>query len=112
MNNRNFDDTGALLSELTTGPVLKFKATRTGQVFEADPQYTMTSNSDTGELTTDSRWRSALTNAGTDPINPLIRLADGCSKCKTKVVAFRQLGPEKKVFYSCPNTDCLYQWSN
>jgi len=112
MSDRNFDDTGSLLYEITTGPTLKFKANRTGQVVEAKPEYTLTDNEDAGELTTNSRWRNALANAGTDPVNPLIRLDDGCAKCKTKVVAFRQLGDEKKVFYSCPNLDCLHQWSN
>lgn len=112
MADKNFDDTGSLLYEVTSGPTLKLKANRTGQIIDAKSEYTLTDNEDAGELTTNSRWRNALANAGADPVNPLIRLEHGCEKCKTKVVAFRQLGSDKKVFYSCPNPDCGHQWSN
>ena len=110
MSDRYFDDTGSLISEVTTGPTLKLKSLRTGQMFEAKPEHTLTDNEDAGELTTNSRWRNSLANAGADPINPLIRLPDGCANCKTKIVAYRQFGENKKVFYICPT--CDNQWSN
>jgi DNA-directed RNA polymerase subunit M/transcription elongation factor TFIIS len=110
MSDKYFDNTGSLLTEVTTGDKLKFKSSRTGQIFEAKAEHTLTDNEDAGELTTNSRWRNSLANAGADPTNPLIRLPDGCSKCGTKVVAYRQFGDDKKVFYSCPT--CKNQWSN
>jgi DNA-directed RNA polymerase subunit M/transcription elongation factor TFIIS len=110
MSDKYFDNTGSLLSEVTTGSALKFKSVRTGQVFDAKPEHTLTDNEDNGELTTNSRWRNSLANAGADPVNPMIYIPEGCAKCKTKVVAFRQFGVNKKVFYICPT--CDNQWSN
>ena len=52
MADKYFDNTGSLLTEVTTGPTLKFKSARTGQVFDAKPEHTLTDNEDAGELTT------------------------------------------------------------
>lgn len=112
MADRYFDNTGSLLSEVTSGQTLKFKANRTGQMFDARPEHTLTDNQDSGELTTNSRWRNALANSGTDPVNPLTRLEKGCDKCGTKVAAYRQLGDSKKTFYNCTNHACQHQWTN
>jgi DNA-directed RNA polymerase subunit M/transcription elongation factor TFIIS len=110
MSEKHFDDAGSLLYEVTSGPVLQLKSLRTGQMFEAKAEHTLTDNEDAGELTTNSRWRNSLANAGADPVNPLMRLDDGCPKCHTKVVAYRQFGENKKVFYICQ--ECGNQWSN
>lgn len=112
MADKYFDDTGSMLFEVTSGPTLKFKANRTGRIFDSKPEHTLTDNEDAGELTTNSRWRNALANSGSDPVNPRIRLEKGCDECGTKVASYRQLGDNKKTFYQCSNRECQYQWSN
>jgi DNA-directed RNA polymerase subunit M/transcription elongation factor TFIIS len=96
-----------LLEEITSGNVLKFKSPKTGTVYEATPENTMLASEEVGEIHSVSKYKNTLKVSAYDPINPRIRLADGCENCGRKVVSYQRLGAEKRVFFACL---CGKQW--
>ena len=88
-----------LLSEITTGDTLKFKSDKTGTEYDARPEDTMLVSEENTEQS--AKYINVKMVAAFDPINPKVRLPDGCEKCGRKIVSMLRLGDEKKVVYVC-----------
>jgi hypothetical protein len=98
-----------LLDEITTQEKLLFKSNKTGTIYEASPEHTMLASEGVSELQSASKYKNTLKVSAFDPINPRERIADGCEKCRKKVVSLQRLGDDKRVIYSCV---CGNSWSS
>lgn len=88
-----------LLSEITTGDQLKFKSDKTGTEYDARPEDTMLYSEENTEQS--AKYKNIKMVAPYDPVNPKIRIPDGCEKCNRKIVGMLRLGEDKKVIYVC-----------
>jgi DNA-directed RNA polymerase subunit M/transcription elongation factor TFIIS len=98
----NFDnDSLSLLTETTASGKLQFKSAKTGAIYDAEPHHTLLAGEEIGRIHSSSKYHNTLLATPYDPINPRVRIAEGCSECKRKVVSYQRLGDAKKVYYIC-----------
>ncbi len=108
MSSKKFDsNTQALLEPVTVGD-LKFKSTKTGVIFNAEPDDTLLVNESIGEVDILGKYKNTIRSTAYDPINPIAKIPGGCSQCKRLVVRFQRLGVKKEVVYVCL---CGHSWT-
>jgi len=90
-----------ILTPITHGQTLLFKSDKSGTVYEALPENTLLASENTSELDSIYKFTNTLSVAAYSSINARERLAEGCPKCKRKVVSFQRLGEEQKVIFVC-----------
>lgn len=89
------------------GTKLTLKSQKTGIIYDATDEQSLLVVGSTDNIDIKDKYRNTIRYTAYDPINPKVRLDDGCPECQRKIVSYQWLGDNKKTIYVCL---CGAQW--
>lgn len=83
------------------GVKLTLKSDKTGIIYKATDEQTLLIKGSTSNIDIKDKYRNTIKSTAYDPINPKIKIDNGCSECGRKVVSYQLLGEHRTAVYVC-----------
>ena len=95
------NDSLSLLVPNLNGNDLIYISLETGKLYKPNDEQTLLTSGGSEHPDIFSKFKNTITYTAQDPINPKIKLDNGCPNCSTKVVSYQRLGEYKTNIYQC-----------
>jgi len=95
------ENTGNLVEPILSGNRLEYKNPRTGNIQVANDEQTLVMHGVTSNVSVQDKYRNTVKTTAHNPVNPRIRLDNGCPICGRLVVSYQRLGERQQVVYVC-----------